>query len=109
MQRRPPLSFIRTPCTSSSRVRQAAYESIMRVYLIGNHGDGFQTVGWLVERLSPTSDMFEASASSRRVIVDILLKIINGGIADSAFKEILLSDNEILHNGEKNRAEEGIC
>ena len=85
----------------SSRVRQAAYESIMRVYLIGNHGDGFQTVGWLVERLSPTSDMFEASASSRRVVVDILLKIINGGIADSAFKEILLSDSEILHNGEK--------
>lgn len=80
--------------STSPRVREAAHEAIIRVYLIGGLGDVWKTMNWLFARLCPADTAFEKSPRVRYAISEMLLNVVENGIADKAFTELFLANGE---------------
>ena len=85
----------------SAHVRIAAAEGILRVYLAGGQGDGLRTIEWLLARMDKNDPSFETSGFVRATILEMLLRVIDRGMADELLKpQILQTGNIIAGNPE---------
>ena len=82
-------------------MRIAAAEGILRVYLAGGQGDGLRTIEWLLARMDKNDPSFETSGFVQATILEMLLRVIDRGMADELLKpQILQTGNIIAGNPE---------
>ena len=79
----------------SSRVRIAAIESILRIYLASGQGDGLKTIEWILTRMLRKDACFETSGAVRSVVLLMLRRVIDQGMADETLKLQLLSPSAV--------------
>ena len=85
----------------SAHVRVAAAEGILRVYLAGGQGDGLRTIEWLLARMDINDANFETSGFVRAAILEMLLRVIDRGMADELLKpQFLQAGNNPVVNPE---------